>query len=92
MGKEKNAKALADFKWRYPQADMSKFVTKAIYDDKDYTVTANVLFKVGPDGVLQSVSGLDPKNWSHESRFGSPQTGPFSRQFFLEVGNESVMS
>ena len=71
---------------------MSKFVTKAIYDDKDYRVTANVLFKVGPDGVLQNVSGLDPKNWSHESRFGSPQKGPFSRQFFLEVDNESVMS
>ena len=51
-------KAWAEFKRRYPRADLTKFAEASI-DDSD-NVTADVMFEAGPDGLMQSVSGSDP--------------------------------
>jgi len=56
-------KAWAEFKRRYPLADGTKFTTEANVDES-HKVTAEVRFKAGPDGLMQSVSGSDPKYWS----------------------------
>ena len=42
---------------------MTKFTTEVSIDDSD-NVTADVMFEAGPDGLMQSVSGSDPKYWS----------------------------
>ena len=57
---QKIIKAWAEFKCHYPRADLTKFTTEANVDDS-YNMTAKVLFKAGPDGLMQSVSGSDPK-------------------------------
>ena len=58
-----NEKAWAEFKRRYPRADVTKFKTEANIDEA-HNVTAEVLFRAGPDGLMQRVSGSDPKYWS----------------------------
>ena len=56
-------KAWAEFKRRYPRADLTKFTTETSIDDS-HNVTADVMFEAGPHGLMQSVSGSDPKYWS----------------------------
>ena len=56
-------KAWAEFKRRYPQADLTKFTTEGSIDDS-HNVTADVMFEAGPDDLMQSVFGSDPKYWS----------------------------
>jgi len=56
-------KSWAEFKRRYPRADLTKFTTEASIDDS-HNVTADVMFEAVQDGLMQSVSGSDPKYWS----------------------------
>jgi len=53
-------KAWAEFKRRYPRADLTKFTTEVSIDDS-HNVTADAMFEAGPGGLMQSVSGSDPK-------------------------------
>ena len=47
----------------YLRADLTKFTTEASIDDS-HNVTAGVMFEAGRDGLMQCVSGSDPKYWS----------------------------
>ena len=53
--------AWAEFKRPYPQANLTKFTTEANVDEH-HNVTAEA------DGLLQSVSGSDPKYWSQDMK------------------------
>lgn len=44
---EAKAKALAEFKRKYPNADMSNFTTEVTFDDKNRAM-GEVYFKAGP--------------------------------------------
>ena len=63
-------KAWAEFRRRYPRADLTKFTTEANINDS-YNVTADVMFEAGPDGLMQSVSGSDSKYWSQAMKDAS---------------------
>ena len=46
-------KAWAEFKRRYPRADLTKFTTEASIDDSQ-NVTADEMFEAGPDGLMRA--------------------------------------
>ena len=52
---------LAEFKRPYPQANLTKFATEANVDEH-HNVTDEA------NGLLQSVSGSDPKYWGQDMK------------------------
>ena len=60
------AKALKDFKRKYPFADLSKFEAQTDFIDKKHA-TAEIYLKAGP-GFRQSVSESDRRYWSDEMK------------------------
>lgn len=57
---EAKAKALAEFKRKYPNADMGNFTTEVTFDDKNRAM-GEVYFKAGP-GWFQDPDEVGKKN------------------------------
>ena len=73
------AKAISDFKKRFPNADMSKFKTEVSF--KGHIATADVLFIEGPDSWAD-ISLIDRKDWTEprKAALGLYHSGGFPYQ------------
>ena len=80
------ASALAEFKKRFPRADMSKFITQVEFDETR-KATARVLF---PDGSWENPLIEDRKYWSQplKDALGVQQDGGFPYELSLLQSNK----
>ena len=84
------AKALSEFKKRFPRADMSKFIVQDEFDS-NRKATGRVLFPDG-DGSWENALIEDQKYWSHplKDALGINQDGGFPYQLSLFVQNKPL--
>ena len=78
------AKALSDFKKRFPKADMTKFKTEVSF--AGHKATADVLFIEGPDSWAD-ISLIDRKDWTEpmKAALGLYHSGGFPYQLTLDL-------
>ena len=81
FSQEAKAKALAKFKRKYPNADMSNFTTEVTFDDKNRAMGVSWTIKQPIELTITQFPGLFRFNLTHKTRWKTYKEN--SRSLFL---------